>query len=93
MKDQYDDRGTVGLPGAVGLPGIVGPAGITISTLAKGYEITTLNNNKIYRIHNLKIIDWVEGHPKHLYKKEDNTALPSFIFSPEMESWFLLRWS
>lgn len=70
------------------------------TTLYKGYEVTGIympTNSKIYRIHIREIREWVESHPKYMYSKyEPDAQFPlwkSFILSPALESWFLLKWS
>lgn len=58
----------------------------------------------VYHIKIYEAVKWIESQPIHMWKHYDipfdqirNTSLlrsrPNYIFTDEMESWFLLRWS
>lgn len=47
-----------------------------------------------YKIYADEIIEWVESQPENMWKQDtskDNNLC--YLFTEEMETWFLLRWS
>ena len=47
-----------------------------------------------YKIYEDEIIAWVESQPKDMWKHDTSTdSNLCYLFTEEMETWFLLRWS
>ena len=46
-----------------------------------------------YKIYESEIYRWVENHPVHMWKYDDDAKDNCYLFTEEMESWFLLRWA
>lgn len=63
------------------------------------------SDKMVYSVKNHEIWQWIEAHPIHMWKHYDipldelmNSSISDFtgntyIFTDEMEAWFLLRWS
>lgn len=54
------------------------------------------NEWNVYSVYVGDITDWVESQPLDMWNHadaENNGFKLRYRFSPEMESWFLLRWS
>jgi len=62
----------------------------------KWEKILESKSNTIWNAYwcNDEIIQWIESHPKHTWEKAVLTSSDRvYRLSPELESWFLLRWS
>ena len=61
--------------------------------------IDTLLNEKVFSIRSVEINHWIQEQPVHMWKHYtlDNYSPmligAMYLFTEEMEAWFLLRWS
>ncbi len=46
-----------------------------------------------YKIYDSEVWRWVEHQPIHMWKYDDAGDGNNYLFTEEMEAWFLLKWS
>lgn len=54
------------------------------------------NEWNVYQLSMRRAFDialWIEDQPNHMWHRDKQGPVLRYRFSPEMESWFLLRWS
>lgn len=66
-----------------------------------GVDVPT--NKWVYNVKYMEVAWWVEKHPNHMWKFYDvpleadvsisTITGQNYIFTDEMESWFMLRWA
>lgn len=65
--------------------------------------VDTRTDSKVFHTNSTEIIQWIESQPVHMWKFydvmdnfDDKVGIPSFsnyVFTKEMEAWFIVRWS